>query len=90
VVAIRSVREPQHNDPSERVARRRQRDLERFHSLPDDALIDVWVVSAVRGRSPASTWRDVAQGRLAPPVRVGARSTRFVVGNIRASLRGGE
>lgn len=87
MVAIQSVREPQHNNPSERVARRRQRDLERF-SLPDDALIDDWVVSAVRGRSRASTWRDVAQGRLAPPIRVGARSARFIVGNIRASLRG--
>jgi hypothetical protein len=32
----------------------------------------------------------VGHGRLARPVRVGARSSRWHVGNVRASLRGGD
>jgi predicted DNA-binding transcriptional regulator AlpA len=68
------------------IIRRVQRTLEQFDLLPDDALIDVRAVSAVRGRSVASTWRDVAQGRLSRPVKVGG-STRFRVGDVRADLK---
>jgi predicted DNA-binding transcriptional regulator AlpA len=83
-----SIPEPQRDGPSENIARRVQRTLEQFDSLPDDALIGIRVVSVLIDRSPASIWRDVAQGRLARPVRIGARSTRWRVGNIRASLGG--
>jgi predicted DNA-binding transcriptional regulator AlpA len=75
-------------DKSEKIAQRVQRALSQFDFLPDDALVDVRVVSALRGRSRASTWRDVAQGRLAHPVRI-ARSTRWRVGDVRAALKGG-
>lgn len=61
--------------------------LARFDSLPDDALVEIGIVSIVLGRSPASIWRDVAAGRLAKPVRVGLRSTRWRIGDLRASTQ---
>jgi len=76
------------NGYSENIAQRVKRALEIFPSLLDDALTDIRVVCALRGRSLASSRRDVAPGRLAPPVRVGARSARFRVGNVRASMKG--
>jgi predicted DNA-binding transcriptional regulator AlpA len=54
-----------------------------FDSLPDCALVAIPIVCAVKGRSSASVWRDVAAGRIAKPVRVGARSTRWRVGDLR-------
>lgn len=77
--------------PAERRAEnasRLQRALERFPSLPDDALINIQVLSVLLGgRSKASIWRDVARGRLAPPIKIGG-SSRFTVGNVRAVLKG--
>lgn len=90
MVASQSVREHPRAEENENIARRVRRVLEQFPSLPDDALIEIRVVSALLGRSPASIWRDVGHGRLARPVRVGARSSRWHVGNVRASLRGGD
>jgi len=80
------ITERQRNGPSENIVRRVQRTLEQFDSLPDDARIGIRVVSAVRGRSVASTWRDVTKGRLPRPVKVGG-STLFRVGDVRASLK---
>jgi predicted DNA-binding transcriptional regulator AlpA len=80
--------------PKNRGARRAQteqrlrRTLELFPSLPDEALVDVRVVAAIRGRSVPSTWRDVAAGRLAEPVKIGPGSTRWTAGNVRASMKG--
>ncbi len=71
--------------PSENVRRRVERALETFPVLPDEALIDIRVVSTLLGRSAASIWRDVERGRLAPPVKVG-HSTRWRVGDVRAAL----
>jgi predicted DNA-binding transcriptional regulator AlpA len=45
------------------------------------------VVGALLGRSTASVWRDVSHGRLAQPRRVGAGSTRWRVGDVRAALK---
>ena len=75
------------NGYSEKIAQRVKRTLEIFPSLPDDAFIELRVVCALRGRSRASTYRDVAEGRLAPPVRVGG-SARWRVGDTRASMKG--
>ncbi|MGO8841952.1 MAG: helix-turn-helix transcriptional regulator [Methyloceanibacter sp.] len=72
---------------SDSIRRRVARALETFPFLPDEALIDVRAVCALRGRSRASTWRDVAAGRLAAPVKVGC-STRWRVGDVRAALAG--
>jgi predicted DNA-binding transcriptional regulator AlpA len=73
---------------SANIMRRVQRNLEIFPSLPDDALIEIRVVCALIGRSPASIYRDVAAGRLAQPVKVGS-STRWRAGGVRAALKGG-
>lgn len=59
-----------------------------FDDLPDSARVDVTVVSVVFGRSKASIWRDVQAKRLPAPVKSGLRSTRWVVGELRKSLRG--
>lgn len=75
-------------EQSENIRRRVVRALENFPFLPDAALIDIRVVSALLGRSRASIWRDVAGGRLAPPIKVGF-STRWRVGDVRDLLTGG-
>jgi predicted DNA-binding transcriptional regulator AlpA len=62
--------------------------LGRFDILPGTALVDIDVVTAFLGRSRASVWRDVAAGRLAKPVHVGARSTRWRVADVRAACGG--
>jgi predicted DNA-binding transcriptional regulator AlpA len=72
---------------SDHINRRVDRALETFPSLPDAALIDIWVVSALLARSKASIWRDVGRGRLASPVKMG-HSTRWRVGDVRAALDG--
>jgi predicted DNA-binding transcriptional regulator AlpA len=89
VVDTCSFGEPKLVERGENIRRRVDRTLAIFPSLPDAALIDVRVVSALVGRSTASVWRDVSQGRLSPPVHVGARSTRWRVGDVRAALNGG-
>ena len=60
--------------------------LQVFDSLPAIALISIDVVCALSSRSPASVWRDTAAGKLPRPVRIGSRSTRWRVGDIRRAL----
>jgi predicted DNA-binding transcriptional regulator AlpA len=72
---------------AKKIKLRVNRVLETFHFLPDVALIDIRTVCVLRGRSMASTWRDVASGQLAAPVKVGC-STRWRVGDVRAALAG--
>lgn len=73
----------------QKVAARVRRVLTHIDVLPDDALIEIGVVSIVLGRSNASIWRDVEKGRLASPYRTGARSTRWRLGDVRAAMKGG-
>lgn len=73
-----------------RIAHRIERGLATFEALPDDALVDVKIVSALLGRSIASIWRDVSQGRLARPLRVGVRSTRWRARDVRIAMRGSD
>jgi predicted DNA-binding transcriptional regulator AlpA len=87
MVNTSSVVELKLGQVSENIKRRVDRALETFPILPDEALIDIRVVCALRGRSRASNWRDVERGRLAPPVKVG-HSTRWRVGDVRAALAG--
>ena len=68
---------------------RTRRTLELFSLLPDDAMLDVRVVSIILNRSIASVWRDAKSGRLANPIRIGARSARWRVGDVRSALSGG-
>ena len=58
-----------------------------FSSLPDCALVALPVVCALRGRSPASIWRDVKAGRIPKPVKAGIRCTRWLVGDLRGALQ---
>jgi predicted DNA-binding transcriptional regulator AlpA len=68
---------------------RTRRQVALFSVLPDDALLDVRVVAILLNRSIASIWRDAQCGRLANPIRIGARSARWRVGDVRNALRGG-
>jgi predicted DNA-binding transcriptional regulator AlpA len=61
--------------------------LQNFDTLPDSAHIDVQCLAALRGRSVASTWRDLRQGLVPPPKKFGA-STRWNVGEVRRALAG--
>lgn len=56
-----------------------------FDALPDCAYVALPVVCAIRGRSPASIWRDVKAGRCPAPVSAGPRCTRWRVGDLRTS-----
>ena len=81
------------NMPTPRLSKadeRLARELELFDSKPDDALVSIKLVCAVRERSASSTLRDVKAGRLAPPIKIGPNATRFRVGDVRLSLKGSE
>jgi predicted DNA-binding transcriptional regulator AlpA len=60
-----------------------------FDDLPNGALIDVSEISALACRSRASIWRDVHDGRLSQPHKVGPNATRWYVGDVRRYLKGG-
>lgn len=66
-----------------RLQARLKQQLELIDSTPDDAAIDVKIVSIIRGRSVASIWRDVKAGRIAAPFKAGPRSTRWRLGDVR-------
>lgn len=57
-----------------------------WHNLPDEALVPLPVVCAIRGRSPASIWRDVTAHRCPAPVSAGPRCTRWRVGDLRKAV----
>mgnify|MGYP003985864137 FL=1 len=61
-----------------------------FDDLPDGALTDISEISALACRSRASIWRDVHEGRLSQPHKVGPNATRWYVGAVRRYLNGGE
>lgn len=60
--------------------------LSGFDQLPDSAHVPIKTVCALFGCSPATAWRRVLSGHLVQPVRFGARSTRWCVGDLRRSL----
>lgn len=66
-----------------RLQDRLQRQLALIGSMPDEAAIDVNTLSALKGRSVASIWRDVKAGRFPAPFKAGPRSTRWRLGNVR-------
>ncbi|NCC93364.1 MAG: DNA-binding protein [Opitutae bacterium] len=53
-----------------------------FDARPGVALVPARVVALILGVSRSTVWRMAASGQL-QPVRVGARSTRFRVADIR-------
>ena len=61
-----------------------------FDVLPDSALTEISEITALACRSRASIWRDVQEGRLASPIKLGPNSTRWRVGDVRRFLEGGK
>jgi predicted DNA-binding transcriptional regulator AlpA len=67
--------------------------LVEFEKLPDSAHVSVAVVGALFGCSTPTVWRRVRNGQLVAPHRIGLRTTRWSVGDLRAALanvKGGE
>lgn len=60
--------------------------LSGFDQLPDSAHVPIHTVCALYGCSPATAWRRVRTGHIVQPVKFGARSTRWCVGDLRRSL----
>ena len=58
-----------------------------FEQLSDDVLIDKFYVCHLFSCSVATVWRWCKDGRLPVPVRLGARATRWRVGDLRRCLR---
>lgn len=52
-----------------------------------EALLKIQVVTAVTGRSESSIRRMVAEGKFPPPVKDGARCTRWVAGQVSSWLK---
>mgnify|MGYP001397796369 FL=1 len=59
-----------------------------FDTLPDAALLAIKDISRLAGRSRSSLWRDVRDGRLASPLRIGPNAVRWRVSDVRAYLCG--
>lgn len=64
-------------------------DLKNFDSLPDSALVPVTAFRALAGIAPSTVWRRTSlEPDFPKPVRLGAKCTRFRVGDIRRLLAG--
>lgn len=61
--------------------------LSRFDRLPDEALVSIEVLCALRDRSRASIWRDVKSGNCPAPVKIGTRCSRWRVGDLRNATK---
>jgi predicted DNA-binding transcriptional regulator AlpA len=60
-----------------------------FDELPNAALLSASDLVTLSGRSRTSFWRDVNEGRLCKPVRLGPNCVRWRVGDVRKYLAGG-
>lgn len=63
-------------------------DIVDLDQLPASALVSARQLQALAQRSRVSLWRDVREGRLADPVRLGANSIRWTVEDVRRYLSG--
>lgn len=57
-----------------------------FDSLPNSALVDDKTVAVVTGQSRNTVWRKSKAGTLPAPIKVGPKTTRWKVGEIRAYI----
>ena len=62
--------------------------IHHFDELPGSALISANDLVALSGRSRTSIWRDVQEGRLAKPNKIGPNSVRWRVEQARHYLIG--
>ena len=60
--------------------------LANFDDLPGAAYVPVGVVGGLFGCSVATVWRRVRDGQIPAPHRLGKRSTRWRVGDLRELL----
>lgn len=60
--------------------------LKSFDELPDSAYVALPVVCSLFSCSPATAWRRVRDGLLVAPRRIGTRTTRWQVGELREAL----
>ena len=61
-----------------------------FDTLLDTALLTIRDISRLAGRSRTSLWRDVRDGRLPSPLRIGPNAVRWRASDVRAYLNGGK
>lgn len=62
--------------------------LNAFSELPDEAVLSVKEIIMLSGRSRTSLWRDVREGRLVEPIKLGPNSVKWQVKHVRAFLCG--
>lgn len=62
------------------------RGLEHFDKLPDSAYVQLAVICGIYDCSSATVWRRVKDGNIIPPVKLGKRTTRWQVGELRKAL----
>lgn len=63
------------------------KDLRNADTLPDCALVDVQMTTGLLGTSVSTGWRKIKTDPDFPkPIRLGARCTRFRMGDIRAYI----
>ncbi|MFZ6689022.1 helix-turn-helix transcriptional regulator [Undibacterium sp. SXout11W] len=62
--------------------------LESFDTLPASAHVRLPVVAALNGVSHPTIWRWVKAGRLPSPVKLGANTTAWRVGDLREFMQG--
>jgi len=60
--------------------------LKEFDALPDSAFVPLPVVCELFSCSSATVWRRVRSGQLVAPHKIGSRTTRWSVGEIREAL----
>ena len=70
------------------MAANNENDIVDLDGLPDSALISVRQLEALAQRSRVSMWRDVRDGRLSAPVKLGPNSIRWTVADARQYLTG--
>ena len=70
------------------MAANNENDIVDLDGLPDSALISVRQLEALAQRSRVSMWRDVRDGRLPAPVKLGPNSIRWTVADARQYLAG--
>jgi len=70
--------------------KRLEASLKLFEHLPDCALIEEDVLCALTGWSRATVWREIGEGRLPRPIKLGPRSNRWRVGTARSIIHTGD
>lgn len=70
-------------------ANHHDRKVAAFDSLPDSALVSITVIAKLKNTHINTEWRHLASDPQYPKaIRLGARCTRFRVGDVRAYIAG--